>query len=277
VTKEEDGMVYAPEQVNGQIVFQKNSGLTKFARSSDRYKRMGLNAWGIDVNTDNWTQALRVFLRGKQMGTTSEGFPLLYAGVAGNQKSSPLWVIDGVYLTDPPQSPRSLTPVIREVKILKYSETSLYGSRGQNGVIVINTVSSQERDALNYKQSFAVKGKKNRELMIVFKSYEKKFIQKLDALQIELERNIEINNVEKVDSIQILMDKTLFRSYLFTAHYAIQNADHEIAPYLCLSKISDMNLSILDLVESKLSPKVKSSRYGKKFKALLKSRRYIEK
>ena len=44
-------------------------------------------------------------------------------------------------------------------------------------------------------------------------------------------------------------------------------------PYLAFIKISDANISLLNSIEEKLSPKVKKSRYGKKFIAFLESRR----
>ena len=56
---EDDGVVYTPKLVNGQITFTKNAKLTRIKKQSERYKRMGLNEWGIDVNANTWAQALR--------------------------------------------------------------------------------------------------------------------------------------------------------------------------------------------------------------------------
>ena len=74
---EDDGVVYTPKLVNGQITFTKNAKLTRIKKQSERYKRMGLNEWGIDVNANTWAQALRAHLKGKQTFVTSDGFPVL--------------------------------------------------------------------------------------------------------------------------------------------------------------------------------------------------------
>ena len=55
------------------------------------------------------------------------------------------------------------------------------------------------------------------------------------------------------------------KSYLFTANFAINNADYEVAPYLALNKIGDAKLKILEAIEQKLSPQIRKSKYGKRF------------
>ena len=69
---EDDGVVYTPKLVNGQITFTKNAKLTRIKKQSERYKRMGLNEWGIDVNANTWAQALRAHLKGKQTFVTRD-------------------------------------------------------------------------------------------------------------------------------------------------------------------------------------------------------------
>ena len=186
----------------------------------------------------------------------------------------PLWVIDGTALTEAPVAVRSLTPLIREVKMLKYSEASFYGARGAAGVIVINTATGLKAKAgQNAKRSFNVKGKKNRQLMTEFQKFETQFKVRLEQLKNERKYAYENDNIIRMDSFQQLLDKTLLKSYLYTANFAIRNSDYEIAPYLAFIKISDANISLLNSIEEKLSPKVKKSRYGKKFIAFLESRR----
>jgi len=125
----------------------------------------------------------------------------------------------------------------------------------------------------NAKRSFNVKGKKNRQLMTEFQKFETQFKVRLEQLKNERKYAYENDNIIRMDSFQQLLDKTLLKSYLYTANFAIRNSDYEIAPYLAFIKISDANISLLNSIEEKLSPKVKKSRYGKKFIAFLESRR----
>jgi len=264
-----DGIVYSPIYVDGKLTFKEDDKLTVLARDAKKYKGMGLNEWGIDVNTDSWGVALRAHYKGPM---TPDGLPILVPALSINNLAMPLWVIDGTALTEAPKAVRSLTPLIREVKMLKYSETSFYGARGAAGVIVINTATGL-KDGQNAKRSFNVKGKKNRQLMTEYQKFETQFKVRLEQLKNERKFAYENDNIIRIDSFQQLLDKTLLKSYLYTANFALRNSDYEISPYLAFTKISDANISLLNSIEEKLSPKVKKSRYGKKFIAFLKSRK----
>jgi len=274
---EEDGIIYTPKLVNGQITFKKNAKLTRLNAKKDRFKKMGLNEWGIDINANTWAVALRGYLMGKQTGITSDGFPILFGAVTlGAEQPGPLWVIDGVNLTEPPKSVRSLADRIREVKVLKYGVTAKYGSRGAAGVIEIITNMGYGSQVMSYKKSFEVKGKKNIKLMENFQSFEKQFISKRDELKGKRSLLIELNEVEKVDSIQRLLETLELKSYLFTANFAINNSESEVAPYLALTKIADAKLPLLESIEEKLTEKVKNTKYGKRFIDYMEKRRKKE-
>ena len=269
----DEGVIYSPLLINGEIVFKKNSKLTRLNQKKERFKRMGLNEYGIDLNATTWSQALRGYLRGKQTATTSDGLPILYGVVTlGSEQPGPLWVIDGVRTSRPPLSVRTIANQIREVNVLKYSEASKYGSQGAAGVIEVNTVVSSNVLG-NYKRSFEVKGKRNIELMEEFKIFEKQFISKRDELNDKRKTFIEINDIERVDSIQKLLDVLQYKSYLFTANFAINNFDSEIAPYLAVKKIADAKIKILETIEEKLTENVKKSKYGKIFLELVENRK----
>lgn len=66
------------------------------------------------------------------------------------------------------------------------------------------------------------------------------------------------------DSLQKLQDDNLKRQYLATANFAVTHKDFEIAPYLALAEIPDINLKFLDTIYKSMSPKVAKSFYGKK-------------
>lgn len=106
-----------------------------------------------------------------------------------------------------------------------------------------------------------------------FKIFEKQFMSKRDELNDKRKIFIEINDVERLDSIQKLLEVLQYKSYLYTANFAINNSDSEIAPYLGVKKIADAKIKILEAIEEKLTEKVKKSRYGKIFLELVENRR----
>ncbi len=44
----------------------------------------------------------------------------------------------------------------------------------------------------------------------------------------------------------------------------VNNKDHEIAPYIALAEIYDINIKYLDTIQKTMTPKVANSLYGKK-------------
>ena len=190
---QDEGIVYSPKLLNGKIVFKKNKDLTRLYKKKELYKKKGLNEWGIDVNANSWSVALRENLRGKQTGITSDGLPLLFGAITlGDTQPGPLWVIDGVRMGTPPLSIRSLAPQIREVNVLKFAGASKYGSQGAAGVIEIKTVLSS-KNIENYKRSFELKGKRNIELMKEFNVYEERFMSERDKLEAKRKILIDLN------------------------------------------------------------------------------------
>ncbi len=120
-------------------------------KKQERFKRMGLNEYGIDVNAKDWVSALRYHLGGK-VTQNINGIPILVpvstlgagASSVGSSFNSvnvkqPLWVIDGVPIGDAPGGVQSLSRTIKDVKVLKHSDATKYGSRGAFGVIEIIT------------------------------------------------------------------------------------------------------------------------------------------
>ena len=123
----------------------------KEQKKQERFKRMGLNEYGIDINAKDWVQALRYHLGGK-VTQNANGIPILVpvstlgagASSVGNSFNSvnvrqPLWVIDGVPIGGAPSGVQSLSVTIKDVKVLKHSEATKYGTRGAFGVIEIIT------------------------------------------------------------------------------------------------------------------------------------------
>ena len=128
----------------------------------EKFKLMGLNNYGIDVNANDWVSALRYYLIGKTV-SNNNGIPILVPiSTFGNKYliqgknvsgspirnyentnidfSEPLWVIDGVPIgNSAPKGVQSLSRNIISVNVLKHSKATKYGSRGAFGVIEIIT------------------------------------------------------------------------------------------------------------------------------------------
>ena len=280
----DDDIVYSPKYIDGQITFEKNNELTDYARKSESFTEMGLNKFGIDVNANTWFGALRGVIGAKASGGMTAGDPpkggipiLINSMTLGSFSPLPLFVIDGTPLLEPPGAVQSLSPLIREVNVLKYSEASFYGARGAAGVIEITTVGNGFNNSLNKKRSYNVKGKKNRDLMIEYQKIESQFKLKLEQLKTQKKYAFENENKIRMDSFQKLIDNTITKSYLYTANFALTYSKYEIAPYLAYTKIGDANIPLLDSIARTLSPKAMKSKYGKKFLSLIRSRKTIQK
>ena len=66
-----------------------------------------------------------------------------------------------------------------------------------------------------------------------------------------------------MDLVSKKLKNLVKRKYLYTTNFAINNADHEVAPYIALTELNNATLKLLDTINNSLSPKVKKSTYGK--------------
>ncbi|RWX02430.1 DUF4369 domain-containing protein [Flavobacterium cerinum] len=108
-----------------------------------------------------------------------------------------------------------------------------------------------------------VTGSKNQKLYEDFLQMKTRFTNDNLAL---VEKNLEAtknSNVKQLDSIATKADQLIRRRYLFTANFALNNAKHEIGPYIALSEIADVNIKYLDTIQKNMSPEVAKSLYGK--------------
>ena len=76
--------------------------------------------------------------------------------------------------------------------------------------------------------------------------------------------------------IQQEQDDILRRKYLYTTNFAVNHADYDVAPYVAVAEIYDINLKFLDTIEKSMTPKIAKSLYGKKLKKLIKVRKELE-
>ena len=80
------------------------------------------------------------------------------------------------------------------------------------------------------------------------------------------------NNQKLIDSIESLQDLLVKRRYLYTTNFALTNKNMEVAPFVTLAEISDINIQYLDTIQESMTPEVAKSMYGKKLIAFYKMR-----
>ncbi|PWA03878.1 DUF4369 domain-containing protein [Flavobacterium psychrotolerans] len=83
-------------------------------------------------------------------------------------------------------------------------------------------------------------------------------------------------DTKATDSIEAKQNANLKRRYLYSTNFALNNKDYEVAPYIALTEISDINLKYLDTIQKMMTPKVAQSLYGKKLTAFYKERKKLE-
>ncbi len=126
---------------------------------------------------------------------------------------------------------------------------------GDQGEILINTKLDK------FMLSAEITGHKNQQLLDEYSEMRRQFHNKnLDLIKAEFEAQ---GDSLKQDSIVKLSTSLLKRRYFYTTNFAVKHADTEIAPYLALTELFDANISLLDTINQSLTPKIKTSKYGK--------------
>ncbi|WP_291102861.1 MULTISPECIES: DUF4369 domain-containing protein [unclassified Flavobacterium] len=116
----------------------------------------------------------------------------------------------------------------------------------------------------SYISSAKVTGSKNQDLFEEYKKINSSFNDKnLDLIEQKFNA-LKNKNARMVDSLGTIQDSNIKRKYLFATNFAINNRDHELAPYIALSEIYDINIKYLDTIQKSMTPKVAQSLYGKK-------------
>ena len=141
----------------------------------------------------------------------------------------------------------------------------------EKGNITVNTLLK------TFESSAKVKGSENQKLLQEYRKLAKQFNEKnLEYIQAYFTEAKEENNSKKLDSIQLAIDNLLKRRYLYALNFASTHGDNVIAPFIALTEVSDANIIFLDTVASKLTDKVKASKYGKEFIEFIATRKAKE-
>jgi hypothetical protein len=121
-----------------------------------------------------------------------------------------------------------------------------------------------------------ITGSKNQVLYDEFKQMMAKFNDKNMGLVEKQLENYKTKNKNNIDSISTEANKLTRKKYLYIANFATIHADSEIAPFLALSEIADINVRYLDSIDFKMKPEVAKSKYGKMLKSYIEERKKIE-
>jgi hypothetical protein len=98
----------------------------------------------------------------------------------------------------------------------------------------------------------------------------------LDLLQESFESR-KVQNEERLSNLENQMQSLRRNKYLATVNFALNNKEHEIAPYLAISEIFDANIKYLDTIYNSLPEKNKISTYGKELEKFITERKQIKK
>ena len=134
---------------------------------------------------------------------------------------------------------------------------------GEEGTITIND------NVENFGVFPEINGSKNQVLLDKYKLMSQKFQeQNLELIKLDFEAK-KANDKNLIEKVENDYKRLVRRRVLYTANFAITNADSEVAPYLALTELYDATLPLLDNVNAALSDKIKASTYGKRYQEYL--------
>lgn len=108
-----------------------------------------------------------------------------------------------------------------------------------------------------------ITGSKNQDLFEEFKKSNSRFIDNNLSLIEQKFNAVKNKNRKALDSLNAKQEYNTKRKYLFSANFAVNHKDYEIAPYIALTAIYDINIKYLDTIQKAMTPKVAQSLYGK--------------
>lgn len=122
-----------------------------------------------------------------------------------------------------------------------------------------------------------ITGSKNQELYDEYKKVVSRFVdQDLDLIEKRINA-LKNNKIEEAARIEEEQKGILKRKYLYTTNFAVNHGDYEVAPYVALAEIYDINLKYMDTIQKSMTPKVAKSLYGKKLNDFIAARKREEK
>ncbi|WP_395042943.1 DUF4369 domain-containing protein [Flavobacterium sp.] len=160
----------------------------------------------------------------------------------------------------------------------------LFLDRGVSNSLDNNIAFFAEKGKINIETSLdffsadtKITGSKSQE---IYEEYRKVVSKLIDQDLSLLEKKFAAYKQGKTSEIVTIDEQQksiLKRKYLYTTNFAVNHKDSEVAPYIAIAEIYDINLIYLDTIQKSLTPKVSKSMYGKQLDALIKERRETEK
>jgi Domain of unknown function (DUF4369) len=125
----------------------------------------------------------------------------------------------------------------------------------------------------NYLYNAKITGSKNNELLAENKQIVSRFNdEKLNLTALRFEA-LKAKNTTKVDSIDKRTEDIIKKTYLYNVNFALNNKEFEVAAFITVTEIYDVNMKYLDTIQKSMSPKVAQSFYGKKLTNLYNNRK----
>ena len=156
----------------------------------------------------------------------------------------------------------------------------LFLDRGVTNSVDNNITFFAEKGTMNIETSLdfftsdaKITGSKNQELYDEYRKVVSRYVdQDIELLQKKI-KAYQANKTDEVAKIDEEQRSILKRKYLYTTNFAVNNGDYEVAPYVALAEIYDINLKYLDTIQKTMSPKVAQSLYGKKLNEFIAARK----
>lgn len=120
-----------------------------------------------------------------------------------------------------------------------------------------------------------ITGSKNQELYDEYKKVTSRYVDKnLELIQqkLMLYKEGKTTEISKIDELQ---NDNIKRKYLYTTNFAVNHGDFEVAPYVTLAEIYDINFKFLDTIYKSMTPKIAQSLYGKKLSTYYNERKKL--
>lgn len=159
----------------------------------------------------------------------------------------------------------------RDIKLESPEVLYLYLDRGVTNSLDNNILFFAEPGNINIDTNLdnfifnaKITGSKNQELYDEYKKINSRFTDENLSMVESRFKAIKRQDQKAIDSIDIKQESSIKRKYLYATNFALNNKDHEIAPYIALSEIYDINIKFLDTIQKSMTPKVAQSLYGKK-------------
>lgn len=116
----------------------------------------------------------------------------------------------------------------------------------------------------HFNTDFKVTGSKNQELLEEFNDNIRRFNnQQLDLIKVKFEAQ-KLKNDSILKTVEKQENNIEKRKLRYAINFAFSNADYEVAPYITLAELYNLNIKYLDTITNEMSPKIKKSKYGKK-------------